>query len=100
MQLCYWLEANGFDYEVVSAFQIKRSKAITRGKADKSNLKYIALYAMTHLPSLSLLKLPENDFVELRLLLAKRNEVVKTISLFQTTEENKTSCSQEYCKQL
>lgn len=32
MPLCYWLQANGFDYRVVSALQIKRSKGITRAK--------------------------------------------------------------------
>ncbi len=90
MPLCYWLQANGFDYWVVSALQIKRSKGITRGKTDKSDARDIALYAMTHLRSLTLSKLPENDFVELRLLLAERDKVVKTISLFQTTEENKS----------
>lgn len=95
MPLCYWLQQGGFDYWVVSALQIKRSKGITRGKTDKSDAKDIALYAMTHLHSLSLSKLPENDFVELRLLLAERDKVVKTISLFQTTAENKTFLPKE-----
>lgn len=95
MPLCYWLQANSFDYWVVSALQIKRSKGITRGKTDKSDAKDIALYAMTHLHSLSLSKLPQNDFVELRLLLAERDKVVKAISLFQTTEENKSFLPKE-----
>ena len=95
MPLCYWLQANGFDYWVVSALQIKRSKGITRGKTDKSDAKDIALYAMTHLRGLLLSKLPENDFIELRLLLAERDKVVKSISLFQTTEENKSFLPKE-----
>jgi transposase len=95
MPLCYWLQANGFDYWVVSALQIKRSKGITRGKTDKSDAKDITLYAMTHLRGLILSKLPENDFVELRLLLAERDKVVKAISLFQTTEESKNFLPKE-----
>ena len=95
MPLCYWLQANGFDYWVVSALQIKRSKGITRGKTDKSDAKDIALYAITHLHRLTLSKLPENDFVELRLLLAERDKVVKTISLFLMTSENKSFLPKE-----
>jgi transposase len=95
MPLCYWLQANGFDYWVVPALQIKRSKGITRGKTDKSDAKDIALYAMTHLHGLALSKLPENDFVELRLLLAERDKVVKAINLFLTTSENNTFLPKE-----
>lgn len=95
MPLCYWLQANGLDYWVVSALQIRRSKGITRGKTDKADARDIALYALSHLHQLTLSKLPENDFVELRLLLAEREKVVKAISLFQTTSENKSYLPKE-----
>jgi len=95
MPLCYWLQANGLDYRVVSALQIKRSKGITRGKTDKADAKDIAFYAMSHTRGLTLSILPENDFVELRLLLAEREKVVKAISLFQSTSESKSYLPKE-----
>ena len=95
MPLCYWLQANGFDYWVVSALEIKRSKGITRGKTDKADAKDIARYALSHLHRLALSELPENDFVELRLLLAERDKVVKTISLFLSTAESKSFLPKE-----
>ena len=95
MPLCYRLQANGFDYWVVSALQIKRSKGITRGKTDKADAKDIARYALSHLHQLTLSKLPENDFVELRLLLAEREKVVKPISLFLSAAESKSFLPKE-----
>jgi len=89
MPLCYWLQSAQLDYWVVPALEIKRSKGITRGKTDKADAKDIACYALSHLHELKLSKLPENDFIELRLLLAEREKVVKTISVFNATNENK-----------
>ena len=90
MPLCYWLLENNFDYWVVAALEVKRSKGITRGKTDKADAKDIAYYAISHLHELQLSKLPEDDFIELRLLLAERDKVVKAINAFNSTKENKT----------
>ncbi len=89
MPLCYWLQASQFDYWVVSALEIKRSKGIVRGKTDKADSRDIALYAMSHLHQLKLSSLPEKDFVELRLLLTEREKVIKAINLFNMTNESK-----------
>jgi transposase len=88
MPLCYWLQAGDLAYWVVPAIEIKRSKGISRGKSDKTDARDIAYYALSHLHELKLSKLPENDFVELRLLLAEREKVVKSIGIFNTTSEN------------
>jgi len=98
MPLCYWLQNNGMDYWVVAALEIKRSKGITRGKNDKADAKDIANYAITHLHQLKLSQIPEDDFIELRLLLAEREKIVKTIAVFSTTMENKKFLSKEVLK--
>ena len=95
MPLCYWLQANGLDYTVVAALEIKRSKGITRGKTDKADARDIAAYALSHVQVLKLSELPQDDLIELRLLLAEREKVVKAISLFQTTSENKSYLPKE-----
>lgn len=88
MPLCYWLQKNQFDYWVESALQIKRAKGISRGKNDSADAKDIALYAVAHLHLLKLSILPENDFIELRLLLAEREKLIKAIVAFKATREN------------
>lgn len=89
MPLSYWLQEKEMDYWVVAALEIKRSKGISRGKTDKADAKDIAYYALTHLHQLKLTKLPQDDFIELRLLLAEREKLVKAIAIFSTTNENK-----------
>lgn len=88
MPLCYWLQSTQFDYWVESALQIKRAKGISRGKNDRTDAKDIALYAIAHLHLLNLSTLPENDFIELRLLLAEREKLIKAIGAFKATKEN------------
>src|SRR5439155_13718214 len=64
------------------------SKGITRGKTDKADARDIAAYALSHVQELKLSELPQDDFIELRLLLAEREKVVKAINLFSATAEN------------
>jgi len=89
MPLCCWLQANHFDYWVVPALEIKRSTGIKRGKSDKADAKDIARYALSHLHALTLSVLPEKNFLELRLLLAEREKLVRAISAFKASAENK-----------
>lgn len=98
MPVCYWLQAGQFDYWVVSALEIKRSKGIVRGKTDKADSKDIAFYAMSHLHELKLSSLPEKDFVEIRLLLTERDKVIKAISLFNMTNESKNFLPKDVLK--
>ena len=95
MPLSYWLQEKEMDFWVVSALEIKRSKGISRGKSDKADAKDIAYYALTHLHQLQLTKLPQNNFVELRLLLAEREKLMKSIAIFSTTNENKNFLPKE-----
>lgn len=95
MPICYWLQANNCDYWVVPALEVKRSKGITRGKTDKTDAKDIAYYAITHMHDLKLSQLPENDFIELRLLMAEREKMVKAISIFKSSGESKNYLPKE-----
>jgi len=98
MPICYWLQTNNFDYWVVPALQIKRSAGIKRGKSDKVDSKDIAMYAVSHLHQLALSVLPEKDFLELRVLLAEREKLVKSIKIFVSTSENKGFLPKEILK--
>ncbi len=98
MPICYWLQAGQFDYWVVPALEIRRSKGIVRGKTDKGDSRDIALYAMSHLHELKLSSLPEKDFVELRLLLAERDKVVKAINIFNMTNESRNFLPKDVLK--
>jgi len=98
MPLCYWLQSAEAHYWVVPALEIKRSKGIARGKSDKTDSRDIANYAITHEHELQLSKIPENDIVELRLLLAEREKLIKSIMIFGTTSENKNYLAKEVLK--
>jgi transposase len=100
MPVCYWLQTAGLDYWVVPALEIKRSKGISRGKTDRTDAKDIAYYAITHLHQLRLSQLPTNDFLELRLLLAQREKIVKAIGTFNATKENKNFLPKENIKTI
>ena len=89
MPLCYWLQSNEVHYWVVAPLAIKRSKGITRGKSDKADARDIANFALTHLHQLKLSEIPEDDIVELRLLLIEREKIVKSIVIFNSTAESK-----------
>jgi transposase len=87
MPLCYWLQKNKLDYWVVPALEVKKAKGITRGKTDKADARDIAYYAITHQHHVHLTALPEDDLIELRLLLAEREKLIKAMSAFKATRE-------------
>ena len=89
LSLAYFLDDLGADYWEVPAIEIKRSKGITRGKNDKTDARDIAFYAHTHLHKLRLSKLPEKDLVKLKFLLAERGKLLKSIQIFEMTQEIK-----------
>ncbi len=76
-QLCYFLSAAGADYAMESAYEIKHSMGILRGKSDKADSAMIALYAFRNQDKLRLRKLPEGKLMELKLLLTHRSQVLK-----------------------
>ncbi len=100
MPLCYWLQAGKENYWSEDALQIKRSAGINRGKNDKADAKLIALYAVAHAHLYTPTLLPENDFLELKLLLTEREKLVKAINAFKTTNENKGFLPKEILKKV
>lgn len=82
------------------ALEVKRSKGITRGKSDKTDAKDIAYYALTHLHDINLSQLPENDFLELRLLLAEREKIIKSLNVFGNTAESQNFLPEEVLKSV
>jgi transposase len=85
--LSMFLQAQGIDYWIVPAIEIKRSKGLRRGKTDKNDARDIAHYALTQKHKMQLSSVPEAELTELRCLLAEREKIVKAIVLFQSTEE-------------
>ena len=88
LPLCCFFAETDQDYWMIPAIEIKRSKGVVRGKSDKSDSKEIAFYSKTHCHKLKLGKLPEKALMELRLLFAEREKIMKSIKQFRTTSEN------------
>ena len=88
MHLCYYLQSIDVAYYQVPAIEIKRAKGLTRGKTDKSDAVDIANYAFTHAHKLKRTVLPEEHLIQLKLLLAEREKMIKSIAVFDTTKEN------------
>lgn len=88
MPLSLFLHAQGVDYWMVPAIEIKRSKGLCRGKTDKNDARDIAHYALTQIHKLQLSTAPEKQLTQLRCLLAEREKIVKAIALFTSTEED------------
>ncbi|WP_396602982.1 IS110 family transposase [Algibacter sp. R77976] len=85
---CFCFE-NGFDYWIVPAVEIKRSKGISRGKSDKSDAKDITFYSIRNIDKLQLSSVPEKSIQQLKLLFTEREKIKKSLLLFGSTKENK-----------
>jgi transposase len=85
---CFCFE-NDFDYWIVPAVEIKRSKGISRGKRDKSDAKDIAFYSIRNIDKLQLSSVPEKEIQQLKLLFTEREKIKKALLLFGSTIENK-----------
>jgi len=100
MPLCYELQNMNINYAMVPAIEIKRAKGLVRGKSDKADASDIAHYAITHEHKLKCTVLPEVDLMKLKLLLAEREKLVKTITLFDSTKENDGFMDKDICKEV
>ena len=96
--LSIYLNEKKFDYWIVPAIEIKKSKGISRGKNDKTDAKDIALYSMRNIDKLKLSTVDEIEIQQLKLLLSEREKVVKTIKLFETYSENDGYLPTSVCK--
>lgn len=100
MSLAYYLDQTGVDYWEVPALEIKRAKGISRGKSDKKDAQDIAFYAHTHLHKLKLSKMPEKDITKLQLLFTQREKLVKSIKVFESTNEIKGCIDKDIAKDV
>jgi len=98
--LSAYLSEKGYDYWIVPAIEIKRSKGISRGKNDKTDAKDIALYSMRNIDKLNLSCLAEKEIQQLKLLFAEREKILKSVLLFETSKENKVFTSKEIYKTI
>jgi len=93
--LAYYLKENNLTYCQVPALEIKRSKGITRGKEDKTDSRDIAFYACTHRHKLQPSRMSTKSIQQLKLLFSEREKVLKSLSIFERTSENKGFISKE-----
>ncbi len=98
--LSAYLSGKGYDYWIVPAIEIKRSKGISRGKNDKTDAKDIALYSIRNIDKLNLSCLAEKEIQQLKLLFAEREKIMKSVLLFETTKENEVFTSKEIYKTI
>jgi transposase len=96
--LSIYLNDKKFDYWIVPAIEIKRSKGISRGKNDKTDAKDIALYSIRNIDKLKLSTVDEVEIQQLKLLYSERGKVVKTIKLFESHSENDGYLPASVCK--
>jgi transposase len=95
LPLSYYLSDNKFSYWQVPALEIKRSKGITRGKSDKIDSADIADYAYTHVHKFRPSSMPAKSIQQLRLLFTEREKILKSLSSFESTNENKDFISKD-----
>lgn len=75
-----WLTHMKISFCVEPALKIKRSLGITRGKNDKVDARRIADYAFTHKSKLKQFQLPSDIILQLKQLLAFRDQLVRMSS--------------------
>ncbi len=85
MPLSYFLSKSELKYWMIPAIEIKRSKGISRDKADS---KYIALYSLTNLLKLKLGSILDETLHEIKQLHTERMKLVKIIKMIERGTEN------------
>jgi transposase len=95
LPLAYYLSENNILYWQVASMEIKRSKGITRGKSDKIDSKDIAYYAYSHMQKFRPSNVAPKSIQQLRLLFTEREKILKSLSSFEKTSENKDFVAKE-----
>jgi transposase len=98
LPLVYYLNDNKIAWWQVPSIEMKRSKGITRGKSDKIDSKDIAFYACTHKHKFRPGCISAKSIQQLRLLYTEREKVLKSLSSFGKTSENKDFISMDVFK--
>ncbi len=96
--LSTYLAGKEYEYWIVPAIEIKRSKGISRGKNDKADARDIALYSIRNIDKLKLSGVAEIEIQQLKLLHSEREKIVKTILLFESFSENSGYLPAVVCK--
>jgi len=95
LPLAYYLNDNKLLYWQVPPLEIKHSKGIKRGKNDKIDSNDIAFYAYTHTHKFRPCSMSAKSIRQLRLLFTEREKVLKSLSSFEKTIENKDFISSD-----
>jgi transposase len=90
MPLSVFFSEAMLNYWEIPALEIKKAKGITRGKSDKTDARDIAFYSVRNIDKLLLSSVAEVDIQQLKLLFSEREKLVKSIKLFESTQEGKT----------
>lgn len=98
--LTSYLSEQGLDCWVVPAIEIKRSKGISRGKNDKTDARAIAWYSIRNIDKLKLYEAPGKELQQLKFLYSEREKLLKSISSFERTQENKNFMDKDVYKVL
>lgn len=76
MPLACFLQEKNISYCIESAYRIKHSMGIIRGKSDKADAQYICRYTYLHREELVLTQLPAKVLMKLKILLSHRDRLV------------------------
>ncbi len=83
LELCTFLDRNCHSYSLENPLEIKRSIGIQRGKNDKADAQRIAMFLFYRRHQLVAKRLPSQDILKLKNLLAFRNRAVKSKAVLQ-----------------
>lgn len=94
-KIASFLSENKIDFSLENPLQIKRSMGITRIKNDKADASLIAKYAMRHLDSITLYKLPLHVITKLKHLIAYRDRLIKSKRAMKVAANELTKYSEK-----
>jgi transposase len=84
LPLCIFLNGEKLSFSMVPALDIKRSLGLVRGKNDKKDASFIALYAWRKRDEIKQTNFPAGSIVRIKHLLSLRNKLVKHKKAYQT----------------
>lgn len=84
LPLCIFLNGENLSFTMVPALDIKRSLGLVRGKSDKKDARFIALYAWRKRDEIKPTIFPAASIVRIKQLLSLRNKLVKHKKAYQT----------------
>jgi len=89
---CFLSDKN-IAYRLENPYHLKHSMGIQRGKNDKADSKMIARYAYMHHEELELTKFSGTEIIKLQNLLAHRDRLIKTRTLYKVAPKELTEFS-------